>query len=285
MLKKNLPVLFFSICISTNICFAQDVAKNNTIKQAQVVTNLPPDPCEFLLNEDEAIKMEGYYDQLFDTDGLNKEFWMSKCLVKALADFLNANPTYDGINFSLGASRKFLGKFNSRLIIVSTTESNPQTARKKHNDEWGKQITLPTGCNLGDNIFINEGLDNSKKWINKFGENFRGETILGDRTTAKKNLLSISVWMKACKLKAINKALQTNNDLDGLTVRAACYYKSDDMFLNHERQYEIQTTLIFIPTIKRQIDWKALASFGLVDKKKKADEVYNHGSLCPQICD
>lgn len=287
MKRKFIFCMLSFFYYSLNICQAQDIVKNYISKPNtnphQLTT--PPEECKYQLNIEEAQKMIKYYDALFDADRLTKEFCLPPCLFSAINTFLIQHQNeYDGVRFFIVAKRKFLGKLKSKLLIVPTKPANPITPTNKHQNIWGNVITL-TNCVLPDDVYMNIEASTASKWIDDFGEEFRGETTRGDRESAKKGPLSLGIWMKSCKVKKINEFLNAHSqEFDGIVAKAGAYYSSDEMYEHGEREYETQSTLIFIPTKNCTINWQSVKDTKDFIETKRPKDVFNHGELCPQIC-
>jgi len=237
------------------------------------------DECDYYVDSNEAMLMIQKYMADFDNNRLTDEFWISRCAIESIKNFLSNNPTYDGVRFFLGA--KMVGLVNRSILLVApTTRSNSTSPNEKHTNQIG--VTIPVSpCNPGE-LEMNLTVGDARKKINQFGDKFRNESIEGQRSSASIDPLSIAVWVSRCKIDSIMAVFSRHTTLNGLMAICAAYYKDDARRRGGERKYVVQSTLIFVPTENgRTLNWSVVKP----PVGWKDTNAFNHGELCPQQCE
>jgi len=236
--------------------------------------------CDYYVDSSEAALMIDKYEKNFEPDkyGLVKEFWIEKCVLTGISEYFRAHPRADGVRFFFGAGQKsYESPFIPKLQVVMTTPAKPQSQLEKHLNEFGVTIPL-TNCTPSA-IDINLPINRAYEMIDTFGYKFRGEGSLGQRYPARRDPLSLGVWIARCKIDSLMKLFNSTSSLDGLMAISASYYKEDSRYQVGYRKYIVQSTLVFVPTIGGVKNWDIVKP-----PPSKSGGGLNHGELCPDIC-
>jgi hypothetical protein len=259
------------------------VEEENTARAAPIT-----DYCtvgNFLILPGEADRMIKRFKKEFNDDfpaskDLTDSFWVDKCVIYQFHDFLSKNSGYDGIRiYSIATAKK------SNIWIVPTFDS------PNHVDAWGNLLPAIQNC---DNIeFSNYNKDKSigEPLINEFGHEFREEQKEGEVNSARNDSLSKGVWFGKCVIDSLFKYLSNISlGLDGVRIHCGSYDKKD---IRRGQHKAIQNTFIFVVSKPdghggHRSDWNVLVN--VYKNKYKLNERifeggYNHGELCPKICD
>jgi hypothetical protein len=230
----------------------------------------------FLITPEEAQGMikhfkKVFYDELFKKGyDLADSVFVDKCVVNQFHEFLSKNSGYDGIRIYFVGTGK-----NSNIWIVPTLDD------ANHSDFWGK---LPGVANCSDNKFKNYNQDEAigKPKIDDFGRDYREEQQMGEVSSAVNDSLSRAVWFGKCMIDSLVTYL---NDpvlkLDGVKIHSGAY-KTKNRARGQKK--DNQSTFIVVVTKGGVSDWSILSN------KQKGnirffEGGYNHGQLCPTICD
>jgi hypothetical protein len=288
MKKWNLLTLIIIVMIIFSAC-------NNNEKKTEVVpaslktdtiTSLMADSTEcddyyITQNEGEFMikKFNDIYPRLAGTIGhqLIPQFWIDSCEISSIVAFFNTpnGKLCDGVRFCS------IEKGHSGLVIVPTSAVVPSSETFRHTNRWDLPITnlckVPTTAR-----YIN--IPNAQAMMVKFDETFRGE-----KSEELLDSLSSSVWMRKC---VIEKIYATINDkskkLNGLMALCAAHFRKEARADRLGQKYANQSTFIFVPTEgnEHKLVWKVVNPPANFDKEKYRikDGAFNHGELCPQIC-
>lgn len=274
--KSIISVILICIFLHTNVfVFSQ----STWIKKTNDVT--ADSSCLYIVNKATSDSMINHFKAIYsltgkpnEVSGLSTESWIDKCVFISLYDYISKYPeTYDGIRIS------WADPYRSDLIIVPTTPVSQSTATFKHTNR--PDVNIPDLCKPASRTINNKpGIYANR--INDFGENFREEKRRGDRFSAKKDSLSVSIWFDYCVLKEIVKELKKpQNQLDGMMAFAAAYLKKDQYSNSRGQLYDNQSTIILVPT--KRTEGGHEPNWNIFNKQPAAG--INHGQLCPQICD
>jgi hypothetical protein len=293
MKKKILQILVILIFIGAHGCIRNndkilDDAKSKTKNDNQTGKDSistpyaqqldTTDECDYYVDSNEADLMIKKFESDFYTSGLNKKFWIETCVLQALKKFLDSNSRYDGFRFFLGKNKGVLSP-KSNLQVVPTVSSNSSDPNEKHTNAFGSVIPI-LPC-VPSQLMVNLPARDAVDKINLFGIKFRKEQMEGLRSSAAFDQLSLGIWMSRCKIDKILSLYTPENNLDGLMAICAAYRQDDTRRERGERKYPVQSTFIFIPTKNGIPDWKVVPPPPPGWNKIAG---FNHGSLCPQIC-
>ena len=292
-LKAKYLFVLVAITASQVGCNGNETKTNNTVapqtNDSPVVTqNKAIDKaviCEYYIDEkkgqDMIDKFENTYPKLVGSSATHKltdEFWIDSCVISSLVSFFDANSICDGARFY------FIGDKKTNLVIVPTFPPSSGSLPPRHSDMWGNIVTDLCGTSGYLNMSENDG----KTGRENFGTSFRMQTSSGEAPSAKHDSLSSAVWFDECVLRNIgNLVLDKTNGLDGVMAFCAAHLEFEHTRRTIGQQYENQSTLIFVPTKGRTPYWKIVSPPPAIDAAayKKTSGAFNHGQLCPQICD
>jgi hypothetical protein len=288
-MKINVTVFYLTALLSLTACGGKKEAKTKEDAKSDTTNNIqgntdedsPFDAtCDYYVDSLKAYRMIKKYDSVFLTYNPTKTVWIEKQVLVGIHNFLEANKaTYDGVRFT------WVKESGTITLLVSPTVSSATGVQyQRHTNKYGVPIPLAGDFNPR-NIKINLPDTTAVRIINQFGKYHRMETTEGNRETAPENYrpLSASIWLHPCKIEAMYDLFTTHGAaLDGLMAFSAAYYEDDPRrYQRNDREFEIQSTLIFIPTRKGVPDWSVVRP----EQKWKDSGGFNHGELCPKICD
>jgi len=245
------------------------------------------------LNEKEGRRMIHLFDSIYrkkatvdSVDALSKNTWVDGSVIKGFYNTLydSAN-SYTGVRVHFAANLKagnFNGtkKYKSEFLVTPTIDVE-NDGYFWHKDVWDKKITpvpvspIPTFENY--NLSMKDGRDKKTK----FRQEYREESQLENRASAKYDAFSLSVWLDKCIFQVMHKILIDSPKVyDGFMLYAAAYEKKKVP----SQKYNHQTTIILVPTKKvgmsHEEDWDILNTI----RYKSGRLVLNHGELCPDNC-
>lgn len=252
----------------------------------------------FFISSVVAQKMKNDFCKIYRIDDAGKEIeplldsvWIDSCIIVSLANFLDTSAKHDGVRIYNGAYEKLDATAHpgqkypneSTVILVPTIPRiKPAPKQSSHQDDYTK-FNMPASCNATEfkNYNLNETEVRSLKL--QFQKLYRLETNEND-IDSKRDSLSRSVWIDECVIIKLAQFLKDpKNNLDGVRIYSAAYNAfSPDVYRSQKKQN--QSTLLMVVTSKgHNTDWDFL------DAKFKNDDkynigAYNHGELCPQVC-
>jgi hypothetical protein len=282
---KKIAQIFFMVLILMGFYACGEKDDKNDVnsnkpnsKGVDTLAVVDTNGCDYYVENKVAEIMIKKYETDFHQKALAKQFWIDKCLIMSIKVFLDNNSGYDGVRFLLGVEKKLIGK-KSTLVIVPTIPSTTGLPYDRHVNQFGVSIPL-ANCESNQeyiNLPATEGLNR----VNRFGLDFRKESQEGQRGTAAIKPLSIGIWISKCKIDKLVELYKPASNLDGLMAIAASYYEDDERRKRGDREFVVQSTFIFVPTVNQTPNW------GIVKPPKgwKDTGGFNHGELCPRICD
>lgn len=213
---------------------------------------------------------------------LSDSVWIDSCVISGFAKYFETNSNFDGTRVYSGVSG---GSSTNTIMLVATIPGDGSTPKKRHIDDLSANILLSSrDCNKE---FKNFNLDSHTfdAMKKKFGKDFRKEDS-GNKIDS----LSISVWVNNCVFKILSELFRTHPDVyDGATVYFAAYDKRDTS-TRRGQLYQYQSTIIIVPTKpdgrRHTPDWEILTSGSFYQKYFKGEpfDGFNHGELCPDVC-
>ena len=263
-----------------------------------------PDPCiaisNYAINEAKARKMMGNFQNVFKGDllqypngrSLADSFFIDSCFMRIFKDFISQ---YDirkinGFRFVFGTEKE---KEDKEVLYMVPTYNNG----KRNKNIWDKRLDISEAC---PSEFSPPPIGERKKLLKRFKRHHRMDGWL---SKPKKDNLSRSVWFEACFLNALYDTCKTNGNA-GIFIYNAAYDKTETADIPG-RKYEKQSTVVIALANKEPrgtltSDFKsgqdiykkmeiyynqvnALRKEG--DRQMTLDEYFNHGQLCPQICE
>jgi hypothetical protein len=238
----------------------------------------------FLVTEEDAKEMIKNFRKTFNINRMELPYWIDSCTIFSLKRFFDVpanKDIYDGVRIHLGANA-----FDSEIFLTVTKKIDTV----HHQDDFEKFVPLPSTCVPN---YINVKRETRERKIKRYRENYRGETPGGGDPTAKIKHLSRAVWISKCVIDALCYFLQDpSNGLDGIHIYNAAYSR----LMNVEGQeYPNQSTYIIVVTKPdnagyHRDDWSVLkdnkyeALYSEINAYEGDGGGYNHGQLCPNIC-
>lgn len=279
LLSLLFALLIFSCNHSTESnlpAVTNDTGQNN---KSVSLTAATLTDCDYYVPKGSADSMIDKYKTDFSQPGIKDHYWIEECALMSIKKFLDdKKDEYDGVRFFLGKSKKLFNP-KSLLLVVPTKKQLAPTATEKHLNCFG--INIPAqGCTPSE-LQMNLSLTDQRNAINLFGKDYRKEALEGQRKPAGIEELSIGIWVSKCKIDKIVSLFTPANKLDGLMAVCAAYYEDDERRRAGEREFVVQSTFIFVPTRNKDTVWSVVPK---PPQKWTKDAGFNHGELCPQIC-
>jgi hypothetical protein len=231
----------------------------------------------FVITKQRAQDLTNNFDTTFwkqqygaNTNQPLKSYWIDTCTVGVIADYLYNNPRIDGVRIYLGTYKLF--NYRTTIYLVPTVNENGL-----HKDVIDYNFPM-RNCTAFGEYFLNTAGDLQR--IKDFDKIHRGNPLLHE--TAPRDSLSKAVWINRCVFKSIRKLVLDNNDyIDGINIKMGTYLKSDRI-VYHGQEYKNRSTFIIVPTHNGNDDFDIIDI--AIKKRYFGGGAYNHGELCPQIC-
>ena len=265
-------------------CNSSEVKKEPSISDSSGISNTVSDTTKidradcntlgnFLISPDEADMMIKHFRKTFKKGGLTKSFWIDSCTILSLKRFFDNNEGFDGVRIHLGANA-----INTEILITVTRKID----LTNHEDRWNNPVQLPSIC-VPD--YINVRAERRIRQLARFREKYREES----GGIAKNDSLSRAVWFSSCVIDSLSKYLQNPSyGLDGVNIYSAAYHRD----LNDPIQPKKANRSSFVIVVtkpddlgRHKDDWKILGEIFAKYNKNAFNGGYNHGQLCPDICD
>ena len=210
---------------------------------------------------------------------LKDSFWLSKCFVNTMSDYIRANAALgvSGMRFIFGAEKRVDNSFSSWLFITPTQDD---TERGFRTDLWDKQIES-INCGAELDIFYPR-FNQSGTMINYYEKEYRKNLVPGTGT-ALKDSLSRKVWFSRCSILLISELLNSTSNVDGLNVKMGAYEKFD-INIHPGQAHAHQSTVILVPTRSKKDDWTVIPEIKQKILTLFGRGALNHGALCPNQC-
>jgi hypothetical protein len=321
MKKKfiTVSVLLLSICIySCNSGGDKEISDADSVNRRALNESLTApgevDPCEgidgidicknaggignFVLNVDSALAMIDRFSKVYKKDNqqrnikaLDSVYWLDRCIVFAIENFLkteknpNGSLKYDGIRIYMSCeinadpvsfpNQQYQRK-TSVFIFPTMRRDNPPAGKSEHQDD---RVQIRTaGCQPSPFLQPNNIADPK---ITKFDEAYR-------RSSATMGSLSTAIWIDSCVVFTLAKILRLPNaNLDGANINMAAYGELD-IARRPSQGFQMQSTTVIAPTnLVNGIhvnNWKIIDCLFRHSSKELPDGGFNHGELCPKIC-
>ncbi len=242
----------------------------------------------FFLNQQDALNMITHFkDEFHNKPGLpatmrklKDSIWIDASVIKGFSDFLSANSKdYDGLRIVMGAYSN-----DSSCIFLVTTTANGTG----HRERWDAYVPVTSASKIEfRNFNIDEAI--ARPLVDSFTTRVRKQTNPHDINSTSFDSLSTKIWLNSCVFSLLSDTIETSgNKLDGVMVYFAAYNKIVPNRASFQKKPN-QSTMILVPTIpngpgKHKADWDAVR-VKFVNLKFTLDPGgYNHGELCPQIC-
>lgn len=205
--------------------------------------------------------------------------WIDSSVIKAFSDFLDLNiRDYDGVRIVNVA----YANDSSGIFLVPTT-----AAGSGHEEKWNAYVPVSSSP-----VFRNFNSDTGivNPMARKFKTLFRKQTnpeIIGSTTF---DSLSAKIWLSSCVFHLLSDTIQASKGkLDGVKIYFGAY-KEITLRRQLFQKYANQSTVILVPTNpdaawgRHKPDWDAVKTKFKALNWAPDPGGYNHGELCPQIC-
>jgi hypothetical protein len=242
--------------------------------------------CEYYITENDGKNMIdtflAIYPRLANSAShkLTNSFWIDSCELSSLIDFFSTTGAdCDGVRFC------FINDRNAGLAIIPTVKSATPSETSRHTDR--PDLKIMDKCRGGSKYF---NIADHPNKMNTFGSKFRQETTAGDRKSAKLDSLSAGVWYSRCViLKLARLVTDRANNLNGITAFCAAHLKMEASASKLGQLYPKQSSLIFVPTYGASHipNWDIVMPPPAIAKSayETKSGAFNHGELCPKVCD
>ncbi len=311
-----LSVAILNIClIACNGC-GDNGNKNSSNTQN---TAAPPNPCEgidkidlckdaggianIVIESTQAQKMMTNFVNIFGKEGgapirsFEPVYWLDKCAVKGIADFLRTQTgpggkKFDGIRIYMACELNDNGSYGAdpykrrtSVYIFPTINEAPTGSRTSNHKTIQYKIFLTGTCSsfyLQDYTIADPQQTEFKKIYRKEG------------TAILKDSLSSSIWIDACIVYTLEKLINLPNaHIDGININMASYDATikPTIPVPGRGARDVVSTVILVPTHMVGSDRKDY--WDITDCLFKYAKALgwappgglNHGELCPQVCD
>lgn len=252
----------------------------------------------FFVLKDDVLDMKKDFVNIYKQDGSGKyveavpdSFLLDACTISDIATYLLKNKN-DGIRIFM----------NCELVADNTSYPNQQYKNKagififptiydsnisdpnKSKHITDKNSTLHEQACAVKSPYIKAWTSDVENKIAKFDNLYRKNPI-GSETSIKKDAFSQAVWIDSCVIFTLDRILKKFSlTHDGICIHLGAYKKIDPK--RPSQKYDTQSTMIIAITIK---DVNHTSDWDIIDKYMKlkmfAPGAFNHGELCPKICD
>jgi hypothetical protein len=256
----------------------------------------------FIVSEDTAKAMIYTFDSLYDrfNNGDIKAFTdyhdMQPCTIESIAAFLTNNKEYDGVQFiNVGDTFKNSSTYpdqgdyqNKTLIRIYPTKPPGKPGYTGHIIDTNTTIPY-NGCSDGNNFIEKYDKVSTKEVV---FENIYRKKI--PYTTDEKRLISKSIWIDKTLILIINAIIKSDTKkYVGLRINQAAYLGTPKERLPLGIEKPNQTTII-LTILEKSTNGDIKEVFFNKDKLISvfgekinilSNMNFNHGDLCPKICD
>jgi hypothetical protein len=263
-------------------------ANQDNEKHKPLNLNFANDICDsigtanFIITKKEARDLTNHYDTTFRKanygSGIkapDELYWIDACTITAIWRYLDTLTNADGLRIYLHTYRQ-LGRNITSIYFVPTTYIDATHHKEIINYKF------PLDCSGFDNYFIRT--KKNEQQIRDFDSIYRQNPR--HLPTAPRDSLSKAVWINKCVFKSINRLIEDNSEyIDGVHIEIGVY-KSKNIIQHPGQKHTNQSTFIIVPTHNRVDDLDIIDQAIILNKLKPfTGGAFNHGQLCPQICD
>lgn len=308
-MKRNYRILFVFVLITTVFSCNQSgstkgsESKNGTANISTIAPEEALPDCSgagnFFIPSSEAQKMVQHFCDIYRKDSAGREIiqlldsvWIDSSIIISLASFLSTPDSHDGVRIYNGAysvldttehpGQKYPNE--STVVLVPTiARTNPAPSQSAHQDDFN-EFPMPAGYIRTE--FKNYNLSNNevRSLKVKFQRLYRLEANEND-IDSKRDSLSRSVWFDRCIIIKLAQFLKDpKNQLDGVRIYSAAYNSLNDYARSSQKKSNQSTLLMVVTSVGHVTNWKFLDNKYMNDNKFKI-AAYNHGELCPKICE
>lgn len=318
-MKRNYPILFaFVISVivfSCNSSGNRDVNTDSTNTKTDIgsaegaefekIKKLSIEICKdaqglgnFLVLKDDVLTMKKDFVNIYKIDGLGKyvnavpdSFLLDACAVSDIASYLLKNKN-NGIRIFMSCelaadnasypNQQYKNK--AGIFIFPTKYDSTITDTNKSMNVTDKNSTLHEQACASQSPYIKAWVGAAERKIAKFDSLYRKNPV-GNETTSKKDAFSQAVWIDSCVVFTLDRILkQFSSTHGGICIHLGAYKTLDPR--RPSRIYPTQSTMLIAITKK---DGKNTSDWDIIDRyiklKMFAPGAFNHGELCPKLCD
>ena len=308
-MKRNYRILFaFVISVIVLSCNQSSSTKEPELKvdSTNTIASNPEEALldcsgtgNFFIPSKKAKEMVSHFCGIYRKDDTGREIaalvdsvWIDSSIIVSLAHFLDSSDRHDGVRIyngaytSLDATNHPGQKYpnESTVVLVPTiTRTSTALGQSTHQDDYAT-FTMPDAYKKTE--FKNYNL--SKKEVDtlkiKFQKLYRLETNPDD-LYSKRDSLSRAIWFDQCVIIKLAQFLKDpNNHLDGVRIYSGAYDSFSSRTGDSQNKSNQSTLLMVLTSVGHNDNWKFLDNKYMNDNKFKMAS-YNHGELCPKLCD
>ena len=308
-MKRNYRILFaLVISIIVLSCNQSSSTKEPELKvdSTNTIASKPEEALldcsgtgNFFISSNEAQKMIKHFWGIYRKDSAGREIkplldsvWIDSSIIVSLAAFLESSDQHDGVRIYNAAystldatnhpGQKYPNESTVVLVPTITRTSTPQ-GQSVHQDDYTK-FQMPGGSKVPD--FKNYNLTKPEVETLKvqFQKLYRLETNPDD-LYSKRDSLSRAIWFDQCVIIKLAQFLKDpNNHLDGVRIYSGAYDSFSSRTGDSQNKSNQSTLLMVLTSVGHNDNWKFLDNKYMNDNKFKMAS-YNHGELCPKLCD
>lgn len=230
-------------------------------------------------------------------EALENSYWLSACQIAEMITYLDKEKN-DGIRIYMACSlnadpvrykdQEYQNKTN--IFIFPTKFDNtipPAGSKSQHVTYEASKLHLETCAATSD--YFKDYTSVAKPMIQKFESLYRLNPKPGEDPN-KKDALSLSVWIDKCVIRGLHELLKANPlTNDGAFINLGAY-KTKIPTRTRFQKHDKQSTMLIIPTKPNGAGH--LPDWSLLEQAEKAFKQFappppggfNHGELCPQVC-
>jgi len=174
---------------------------------------------------------------------------------------------------------------NKAGIFIFPTDYDGSLVFPKSKNVTDKASTLhQQGC-LASSPYFKAYAGDTENKIKKFDDLYRKNPMTGE-AAATKDALSQAVWVDSCVVFALDRIVKAfGKTHDGAYIMLGAY-KTMDPATRPSQKYDTQSTMLIVITKKdgsHTPDWDIIDRY--ISTKAIAPGSFNHGELCPKVCD
>ena len=259
---------------------------NTTLPGEAILTDLCDEAGarDFAIVEAEARPMIDSFEKIFRMSNakITPNVWVDACIIISLADFIKAHASdYDGVRI-YNCADESQGDQTSVLLIPTYKSGNH---RPNFSAEYGSDCMNTEYKN--HRLTRNE----RRKQERRFNKIYRKAAREERYRPAENDSFSMGMWVHECVIQSLAQFLKTNSlGLDGVRIHSTYHFEpstSQEMkprgrFTAKQASFVLVTTRSN-GTSGHEDYWELMNN--LFKKKPHFFDGYNHGELCPQVCE
>jgi hypothetical protein len=256
----------------------------------------------FIIQSATASTMITHFDETYGkyTTGsvitaFKRKYWIDKCTIYMLEDFLKKTARYDGVRFYFGAAAKTNPVYDPPYQSETSIYINPTVLlNNKHHDSFDQIVS--NVCTTGLSYLTPHSSTSTP--IAVFNNVYHNHPPTPPNP---KYSLSNGVWIDSCVIYFVADLLRAYPLIDGFNINTAAYLGNEINVPNGMQAGQEYSTIIFSITSfnkstqqhkeEREISdtiYNAFKNYvvknNLLGTRKSFDLYLNHGELCPNAC-